>query len=79
VVFHTSVLCYIRTVEERRAFANAVRRDGVVWISNEGAGVLPWIDEEVGRGPVDSNLLSCNEKPVAWVDGHGKFIEWIRR
>jgi hypothetical protein len=41
VVFHTAVLAYVESTEDRAAFARTVRQLGAMWISNEAPGVFP--------------------------------------
>jgi hypothetical protein len=75
VVFHTAVLAYVADAGERAAFAAAVRALDAVWIANEGPGLLaaptrdPW--------PSGRFLLTCDERPIAWTDGHGAAIDWL--
>src|SRR3954452_25198958 len=75
VVFHTAVLAYVADAAERRAFADAVRALGAVWVANEAPDVLtdpgdePW--------PRGRFLLTCDGRPVAWTDPHGTTIDWL--
>lgn len=78
VVFHTAVLCYVRNLDEIRAFAKNVRRIGAIGVSNESPMVLPWVAEKVQKPWPDNRfLLSANEQPVAWADPHGTSVEWL--
>jgi hypothetical protein len=75
VVFHTAVLAYVADPAHRRAFADAVRALGAVWVANEPPDVLtdpgdePW--------PRGRFLLTCDGRPVAWTEPHGTAIEWL--
>ena len=78
VVFHTAVLAYVKSPEDRAAFARTVREIGAMWISNEAPGVVPEISAKVSRPcPPHHFLLSLNEEPIARTDLHGASIEWF--
>jgi hypothetical protein len=78
VVFHTAVLAYVESREDREAFARTVREVGAVWISNEAAGVFLEISAKASRpGPPHHVLLSLDGEPIAWTDLHGASIEWL--
>jgi hypothetical protein len=78
VVFHTAVLAYVESLEDRAAFARTVRELGAAWISNEAAGVFPEISAKASRpGPPHHALLSLDGEPIAWTDLHGASIEWL--
>jgi hypothetical protein len=78
VVFHTAVLAYVESREDRAAFARTVREIGAEWISNEAAGVFPEISAKASRpGPPRHVLLSLDGEPIAWTDLHGASIEWL--
>jgi hypothetical protein len=78
VVFHTAVLAYVESREDRAAFARTVRGLGTVWICNEAAGVFPEISAKASRpGPPHHALLSLDGEPIAWTDLHGVSIEWL--
>ena len=78
VVFHTAVLAYIADPRDRAAFAATVRALDAIWIANEAPGLL---DAAAGslRDPWPSGrvLLTRDERPIAWTDGHGAAIEWM--
>ena len=79
VVFHSAVLTYV-TPEERTRFVNQVMALPGHWISNEGAGVLPWVTEQVPAGREDTQhrfLTALDGKPVAWSGPHGQSIELL--
>jgi hypothetical protein len=71
VVFHTAVLAYLQA-ERREAFASQMTSlPDVIWVSNEGAGVLPSVTEQV-RMTIDGRMiLAVNGTPVALVGPHG--------
>lgn len=70
VVFHSAVLVYL--IEERRAeFARLMQAmNEVTWISNEGAGVLPFITEKVDEEVRGRTILARDGEPVALVGPH---------
>lgn len=75
VVFHSAVLVYLST-ERRQAFVDVVRgMPDVTWISNEGAGVFPWMTEQIVV-PVDGRtVLALDGVPHALVGPHGQSYE----
>ena len=78
VVFHTAVLGYLSSANERSAFAQSVRDLEVVWVSNEPPALFP--DMTQGLNKPSSRpifLLSMNRRPVAWTDSHGASLDWI--
>jgi hypothetical protein len=78
VVFHTAVLAYIESREDRAAFARTVREIGAIWVSNEAPGVFPETSAKASRpGPPHHLLLSLDAEPIAWTDLHGASIEWL--
>jgi hypothetical protein len=78
VVFHTAVLAYVESREDRAAFARTVGEIGAMWVSNEAPGVFPEISAKARRPrPPHHVLLSLNEEPIAWTDLHGASIEWL--
>ncbi|WP_354179392.1 DUF2332 domain-containing protein [Arthrobacter sp. UYP6] len=75
VVFHSAVLVYLqpedrqRLVELMRAFPR------VVWISNEGAGVLPAVTDQV-RKPINGRtIVSVNGRARGLAGPHGQSYE----
>ncbi len=73
VIFHTAVLAYVEP-RERRAFASLVSELGAVWLSNEGAGVLPHLP--TGQ-PGDFLLVRDGTELLARSEGHASFVEWL--
>lgn len=78
IVFHSAVLNYI-SPEKRARFAELVARPGVVWISNEGGGVVEnvkWID----RAPPSEVCFFMGRNGtelLAYAHPHGRWIEWL--
>ncbi len=78
VVFHTAVLGYVASHEERHDFARAVRSLCDVWIANESPRVFPDIAARAGgEGPRGRFLLAVDGVPVGWTDPHGAALDWI--
>ena len=75
VVFHTSVLWYVRPAGRAR-FAATVGELGVTWLSNEIPGVLPSIVAPV-RGAHGSVLVRNGTEPLAVADSHGTWLDWL--
>lgn len=72
VVFHSAVLVYLQP-ERRKEFAALVRSlPNVIWVSNEGADVLPRVRKHVNEPIGGRTILSVDEKPVALVGPHGQ-------
>lgn len=72
VVFHSAVLVYL-TPERREEFVQLVTSlPNVIWISNEGEGVLPRVSSQVQEPINGRTILSLNQKPVALVGPHGQ-------
>jgi hypothetical protein len=79
VVFHTAVLAYVRDSGDREAFARAVSGTGAVWIANEGPPDIPGAPDLSGGHPDPAAFLLCvDAEAVAWTDGHGTWIDWLR-
>ncbi len=78
VVFHTAVLAYLPSQDDRDAFARSCRDLGATWISNESPSVYPWVAAKVaGPPPRGMFLLSIDADPVAWTAPHGQRIAWL--
>jgi hypothetical protein len=72
VVFHSAVLPYVDP-DRRQEFVEMMRRTtDVVWISNEGRGVLPSVDAQLTEPPTGSFALAVNEQAVALTGPHGQ-------
>ena len=78
VIFHTAVLLYISSEEERQEFVQSISSLCDFWIANETPRALPDIARRAAReGPKGSYLLSVNRTPRAWGDVHGAWLDWI--
>jgi hypothetical protein len=75
VVFHTSVLGYVRPAGRAR-FAVTVGELGVTWLSNEIPGVLPGVAVPV-RDAHGSVLVRDGTEPLAVADSHGTWLDWL--
>ena len=86
VVFHTAVLAYL-TPDDRARFAERVAalaagRDGrVVWVSNEGLGVLPEVRDRLPAGAAAAGdfVLAVDGMPVAITHPHGRTFRAVGR
>ena len=77
VVFHSAVLAYVDP-SEREKFAALMRmRDDIVWISNEGSGVLPDIGAEIERETDGRFVLAVNGEAIALTGPHGQSFEGL--
>lgn len=77
VVFHTAVLAYVTSQDDRDAFARTCRDLGATWICNEYPYAYPRIAEKVrGPHPRGHFLLAVDGRPVAWTTPHGQRIAW---
>lgn len=75
VIYHSAVLAYIDP-PRRRQFADTVRELDAVWLSNEGAAVLPHIAMPTHeRGSFV--LVRDGTTPVAFTDPHGAWLHWL--
>ncbi len=52
-----------------------MRELGAVWLSNEGAGVLPGVP--TGTSPACFQLVRNGEEVLARTDPHGTWLEWL--
>src|SRR5215469_987483 len=78
VVFHTAVLAYVASRQQRDSFAAMMREANSVWISSEASGLfsLPTAIAPPGltRGRF---LMMIGGTPVAWTSPHGQSIDWF--
>jgi hypothetical protein len=78
VVFHTAVLGYLSSADERSAFRQAMKDLEVVWISNEPPALFPNMTQGLSKPwPLGLFLLSMNRRPMTWTDPHGASLDWI--
>jgi hypothetical protein len=75
VIYHSAVLGYVSRAQ-RAEFAAAVAGLDVVWLANEGPGVVPGITApEVGR---NAFVLARNgTEAIAVDDSHGTWVQWL--
>lgn len=78
VIFHTAVLAYLPSQDDRDKFARLVQATGATWISNESPKVFPQFLPKV-RAPAGNGmfLMSRDAHPVAWTAPHGQAIDWL--
>jgi hypothetical protein len=78
VVFHTAVLAYLDTPEERETFGHHVQSLGARWVSNEGYAVgSPPAHTAEQPWPAGAFELSLDQRPLACTDPHGTWINWF--
>jgi hypothetical protein len=79
VVFHTAVLAYVASQQQRDGFAAMMKRSDAVWVSNEAPGLLPFPTTIARPAPTPGSfLLMVDGEPVAWTNPHGQSIDWFR-
>jgi hypothetical protein len=79
VIFHSAVLAYISSIDERLALANAIGSLKAIWISNEAPVVSPCENQRRSEVcPPGQFLLAKNKRPIACTDPHGRSIRWFR-
>jgi hypothetical protein len=77
VVFHSAVVSYLDTTERarfRRELVELAAARPIVWLSNEGPGVI--VDVPSPPGPVPF-VLARDETPLAYADPHGASLDWF--
>jgi hypothetical protein len=80
VVFHTAVLVYVSSAEDRNAFTQTLRELNALWICNETPGLYPDFARQLPRARPRTHgmmLIAMNAQPLAWADPHGASLEWI--
>ena len=78
VVFHTAVLAYVPSPEDRERFAATVRMGNAVWISNEAPSVFPSrAGSALAASASGRFLLMRDGTPTAWAGPHGQSLDWI--
>jgi hypothetical protein len=78
VVFHTAVLAYVGSREQRDRFAATMMRENAVWVSNEAPGLFSFATAIAPPAATRGRfLMMINGKPVAWTSPHGRSIEWF--
>jgi hypothetical protein len=79
VVVSSAAIVYLMP-EPRARFIDYVRSLDAVWISNEGAGIVPVAASALdGRTPpvLGQLLLSVDEVPKAFTGPHGDRLDWL--
>jgi hypothetical protein len=78
VIFHSAVLAYISSEQDRLEFTKAVAETGAVWIANESPRVIPGITEQMCKQVFPSEFLITQDgKPIACSDPHGRSLRWL--
>lgn len=78
VVFHTAVLAYVHSRDQRDSFAATMRRRNVVWISNESPNLFSFPAKSgTSTHRAGRFILMVDGRPVAWTSPHGQSIEWF--
>lgn len=77
VVFHSAVLNYLPAAQ-RGEFADLMSSiPDVTWISNEGAGVIPSIGEQVDVEIGGRTIVAVNGHAVALAGPHGQSYQTL--
>ena len=78
VVVSSGVLVYL-VAEERRLFTETVRSMDARWISLEGRGALPAVEEALpaDADPTGRFVLALDETPLALTGPHGQSLDWF--
>ena len=80
VVFHAAALVYLPPPDRRR-FAALMAELPAVWLSAEGAGVVPALAARLGRAPTpDPAVFLIGKGPsrlLALADPHGAWLRWL--
>jgi hypothetical protein len=77
VVFHSAVLAYLDDAQRaafRRELGGVAARRPLVWLSNEGPGVV--VDLPVPPGAVPF-VLARDAMPLAEASPHGEWLRWL--
>ncbi|MDN6605974.1 DUF2332 family protein, partial [Brevibacterium sp.] len=73
--FHSAVLAYVSPAEREQFAALMASRQDVLWISNEGSGVLPEIGGQVPGEPEGRFVLAVDGEAIALTGPHGQSYE----
>ena len=77
VVFHSAVLAYLER-SDRLRLRETLRAMAATWISNEAPQIVSDIVEAPSLPhPSGRFLLTVDGRPKAWIDPHGRSIQWI--
>lgn len=82
VVIHSAVLAYFsaEACEAHMRVLDTLRDQGVHWITNEGARVVPGVRDLVEQLPAEPRphfVLTLDGVPLARVGGHGAWLDWF--
>ncbi|HEY1175373.1 MAG TPA: DUF2332 domain-containing protein [Phytomonospora sp.] len=79
VVFHTSVLCYVKDADAREGFADLARSLPGHWISNEDADVFPShaVPVTAPDGGPEPQVVALDGRAVALAGSHGQSVKWL--
>lgn len=79
VVFHTSVLAYVRATADRESFAAQAMSLPGHWIANETAEALGDYGMDVPPTPngAVSSIVALDGRPVALTGQHGQSLRWL--
>jgi hypothetical protein len=78
VVFHSAVLAYVSSEQDRTEFAQTVSQIDAVWIANESPRVIPGITEQAAKACLQGEfLITQDARPIACSDPHGKSLRWL--
>lgn len=78
VIFHSAVLAYVSSEQERTEFAKTVTRINAVWIANESPRVIPGIAKQASHPCSPGEFLVTQDgEPIACSDPHGRFLRWL--
>lgn len=77
VVFHSAVLAYVSPAEREQFAELMASREDVLWISNEGSGVLPEIGGQVPGDPDGRFVLAVDGEAIALTGPHGQSYEGL--
>ncbi|MEA4944928.1 MAG: DUF2332 domain-containing protein [Propionicimonas sp.] len=75
VVFRSAVLACLPPGQRQQFVELMLAREDVVWISNEGAGVLPSVTEQVDRPVAGRFIVAVDGRAVALAGPHGQSYE----
>ena len=78
VVFHTAVLAYVASQQQRDEFAAMMMQGNAVWVSNEGPELFSFSTAIAPAAPTRGRfLMTVDGTPVAWTGPHGQSIDWL--
>jgi hypothetical protein len=75
VVYHTAVLAYVASQQQRDEFAAMMMQGNAVWVSNEGPELFGY--HRATLATRSRFLMMVDGTPVAWTSPHGQSIDWF--